>query len=232
MVGFYFFSKTVIGFIGIVGFPQYIHFWLWKNPITTSRMMFQRVNFRLTLLMPQGQNEWLFQYTTSLSSRPAVKLRGQWRKYSVYTSTWNFLAGHAHSCSQNQLQSYVIDGTVSMTCFQIYLLIKNFVTTVYFQVSVSLLAANICLSSGPETRTHTQRTRHVNSIFVYFFVFDFYTAVSVFAEWFYYPLFVPWRPTSQKVVRWSNRGAQAHSHLCKNFWQSLHPKLCSYKRRI
>ena len=45
--------------------------------------------------------------------------------------------------NQNQLQSYVIDGTVSMTCFQIYLLIKNFVTTVYFQVSVSLLAANI-----------------------------------------------------------------------------------------
>ena len=52
MVGFYFFSKTVIGFIGIVGFPQYIHFWVWKNPITTSRMMFQTVNFRLTLLMP------------------------------------------------------------------------------------------------------------------------------------------------------------------------------------
>ena len=45
-----------------------------------------------------------------------------------------------------------------MTCFQIYLLIKNFVTTVYFQVSVSLLAANICLSSGPETRTHTTYT--------------------------------------------------------------------------
>ena len=168
MVGLYFFSKTVTGFIGIVGFPQYVHFWVgfpqyvhfwvWKNPITTSRMMFQRVNFRLTLLMPQGQNEWLFQYTTSLSSRPAVKLRGQWRKYSVYTSTWNFLAGHAHSCSQNQLQSYVIDGTVSMTCFQIYLLIKNFVTTVYYQVSVSLLAANICLSFGPETRTHTTYT--------------------------------------------------------------------------
>ena len=46
----------------------------------------------------------------------------------------------------------------SMTCFQIYLLIKNFVITVYFQVSVSLLAANICLSSGPETRTHTTYT--------------------------------------------------------------------------
>ena len=52
------------------------------------------------------------------------------------------MAGRAHSCSQNQLQSYVIDGTVSMTCFQIYLLIKNFVTTVYFQVSVSLQAAH------------------------------------------------------------------------------------------
>ena len=154
----FFFSKTVIGFIGIIGFPQYIHFWVWKNPSTTSRMIFQRVNFRLTLLMSQGQNEWFFQYTTSLSSRPAVKLRGQWRKYSVYTSTWNFLAGHVHSCSQNQLQSYVIDGTLSMTCFQIYLLIKNFVTTVYFQVSVSLLAANICLSGGPETRTHTTYT--------------------------------------------------------------------------
>ena len=46
-----------------------------------------------------------------------------------------------------------------------------------------------------------RQTRHVNSIFVYFCVFDFYTAVSVFAEWFYCPLFVPWRPTSQKVVR-------------------------------
>ena len=45
-----------------------------------------------------------------------------------------------------------------MTCFQIYLLIKNFVTTVYYQVSVSLLAANICLSFGPETRTHTTYT--------------------------------------------------------------------------
>ena len=45
-----------------------------------------------------------------------------------------------------------------MTCFQLFLLIKNFVTTVYFQVSVSLLAANICLSSGPETRTHTTYT--------------------------------------------------------------------------
>ena len=48
-----------------------------EESITTSRMMFPKgKNFRLTLLMPQGQNEWLFQYATSLSSRPAVKLRG------------------------------------------------------------------------------------------------------------------------------------------------------------
>ena len=48
MVGLYFFSKTVIGFIGIVGFPQYVHFWVgfpqyvhfwvWKNPISTRRI--------------------------------------------------------------------------------------------------------------------------------------------------------------------------------------------------
>jgi len=66
--------------------------------------------------------------------------------------------------------------------------------------------------------TNTRNVHGMSTAFLHISVsLIFTTAVPAFAEWFFCPLFAPWRRTSQKVVRWSNRGVRVHSHLCKNF---------------
>ena len=75
---------------------------------------------------------------------------------------------------------------------------------------------------------HTQRTRHVNSIFVYFCVFDFYTAVSVFAEGL-----KPWMKKGICLLDGRSVTMQGQEtdllqnsrHFCPSIWSYTHAEI-------